>query len=72
MVEGFPRKPSIVLRLPLLVLSYVGSFHEQLYKRSLKELGNGKVPKPVSEMTLELRIPVLDYNGNVCEGKHGT
>lgn len=44
MVEEYPRTPSIVPELLLLVLFYVGSFLERPYRKSLTEHGNGRVP----------------------------
>ena len=44
MAVEYPQTPSIVPELLHLVLSYVESSHEQLYKRSLTEHGNGMVP----------------------------
>jgi len=44
MVVEYPQTPSIVPELLHLVLSCVESSHEQLYKRSSMEHGNGMVP----------------------------
>ena len=46
MVVGHPRTLSTVPEQLLHVLFYVESSHEQLYKKSLMEHGNGTVPKP--------------------------
>lgn len=49
MVVEYPQTPSIVLELLHLVLSCGESSHEQLYKRSSMEHGNGMVPVNVSQ-----------------------